>query len=109
MVNDRNNPGELDTLITVQSVTQTIGSRGQKQVVVSKYAEVFARIDRVTNDIVDNGNLEANQTVEVLMYKIPTLTTRWRLLISGVPYEITGIDPISRYSAFNIITARTIQ
>lgn len=109
MENNRINPGDLDTLITVQSVTQTVGERGQKRVTVAKYADVYAHLDRSVNETVEDDNLESAETIDVLMYKIPTLTSRWRLLIGGVPYEITAIDPISRYSAFNIITARTIQ
>ena len=43
------NIGDMDTLITVQSVTQTIGDRGQKKVAVTKYADVYAKLDRRTN------------------------------------------------------------
>ncbi len=103
------NIGDMDTIITVQSVTQTIGERGQKKVTVTKYADVYAKVDRRTNERVDDGNLEAGESVEVLMYKIPELTSRWRLLIDDVPYEIVSIDPISRISNLNVITARTIQ
>lgn len=103
------NIGEMDTLITVQSVIQTIGERGQHYETATKYADVYAKIDRRVNEVVNDGNLEAGDVVEVLMYKIPSLTTRWRLLISGVPYEILSINPISRLSRFNILTARTIQ
>ncbi len=103
------NIGDMDTIITVQSVTQTIGERGQKKVTVTKYADVYAKVDRRINERVDDGNLEAGESVEVLMYKIPELTSRWRLLIDDVPYEIVSIDPISRISNLNVITARTIQ
>ncbi len=103
------NIGEMDTLITVQSVVQTIGDRGQKKVTVTKHADVYAKVDRRTNEVVDDGNLEAGETVEVTMYKIPALTSRWQLVIAGVPYEIVSIDPISRLSNLNVITARTIQ
>ncbi len=101
--------GEMDTLITVQSVTQTIGDRGQKKVVFAKHADVYAKLTRRTNEMVDDGNLESAEVIDVLMYKIPSLTARWRLLISDVPYEIISIDPISRLSNLNIVTVRTIQ
>lgn len=103
------NIGEMDTLITVQSVVQTLGDKGQKKVTVTNYADVYAKVDRRINETVDDGNLESGETVEVLMYKIPALTSRWRLLIDDVPYEIISIDPISRLSNLNVITARTIQ
>lgn len=103
------NIGDLDTLITVQSVTQTLGDKGQKKVVVAKYADVYAKLDRRINESVEDGNLEAGEVIDVAMYKIPELTTRWRLLISDVSYEIISIDPISRLSSLNIVTVRTIQ
>jgi len=103
------NIGELDTLITVQSITQTIGDRGQRKVIATKYADVYAKLDRRVNESVEDGNLESGEVINVTMYKIPTLTTRWQLLIGGIPYEIVSIDPIDRLSALNVITARTIQ
>lgn len=103
------NIGSLDTKITVQSVTQTLGDRGQKKVIIANHSEVFANIERRNNEMIDDGNLESQDVVEVTMYKIPSLTTRWRLLIADVPYEITAIDPITRFSPFCTVTARTIQ
>ena len=103
------NIGEMDTLITVQKVVQTLGDKGQKRVTVTKHSDVFAKLSRRTNETIDDGNLESGEVIDVLMYKIPALTTRWRLLINGVPYEITGIDPIDRFSSLNIVTVRTIQ
>lgn len=109
MENGRYNPGELDTRITVLSVAQTRGTEGQKTKAQQTYGDVFAKVTPVTDDFVSDGNYEALTTVSVLLYKIPTMTTRWRLLIGGVVYEITAIDPISRWSPFCSVTARTIQ
>jgi head-tail adaptor len=106
---NRINFGELDTLITVQAVTQSLGDRGQRTVSVTKYADVYAKLDRRVNESVDDGNLESGEVIDVLMYKIKALTSRWRLLISGVPYEILSIDPIDRFSPLNILTVKTIQ
>lgn len=109
MENNRINPGELDTKITVQSVSQTRGGEGQKSRAFVTYGDVWAKVEPLTDESVSDDNFEAVTTVSVTLYKIPALTSRWRLLISGVPYEIVSIDPISRWSAFNVLTARTIQ
>ena len=109
MQNNRVNPGELDTKITVQAVSQTRGDQGQKSRSFVTYGEVWAKVEPLTDESVSDDNYEAVTSVSVTLYKIPALTTRWRLVIGGVPYEIASIDPISRYSAFNILTARTIQ
>jgi head-tail adaptor len=109
MQNERYNPGELDTRITVLSVTQTRGDQGQKTKAPSVYGDVFAKVTPSTDDFVSDDNYEALTTVSVLIYKIPALQTQWRLRIDGVEYEITGIDPISRWSPFCVLTARTIS
>lgn len=109
MENNRVNPGELDTLITVQSVSQSRGNQGQKSRSFVTYGRVWAKIDPLTDESVSDDNYAAVTTVTVTLYKIPALTTRWRLVIDDVFYEILSIDPISRWSAFNILTAQTIQ
>lgn len=108
MENGRYNPGELDTRITVLSVSQTRGTQGQKTKAQNIYGDVFARVSPITDDFVSDENYEALTTVSVLMYKIPSMSTQWRLSIGGVVYEIIGIDPISRWSPFCSVTARTI-
>ena len=109
MQNERYNPGDLDTRITVLSVTQTRGDQGQKTKAASVYGDVFAQVIPTTDDFVSDDNYEALTTVSVKIYKIPALQTQWRLRIDGVEYEITGIDPISRWSPFCVLTARTIS
>ena len=109
MENGRYNPGELDTRITVLSVTQTRGTQGQRTKSPAVYGDVFAKVTPVTNDFLSDENYEALTTVTVLMYKIPAMSTQWRLSIGGVEYEIIGIDPISRWSPFCTVTARTIE
>ncbi len=103
------NLGELDTLVTVQEVKQTIGDRGQKKNTVVRRQTVFAHLERTTSEMIDDGNLESVEIVDLTMYKIPGLTTRWQLVLAGVPYEITAIDPISRMSDLMTVTARTIK
>lgn len=109
MQNDRFNPGELDTRITVLSVAQSLGDEGQKQKTPSVYGDVLAQVVQSTDDFVSDDNYEALTTVSVKIYKIPNLTTRWRLRIDGIEYEIIAVDPISRWSPVCVLTARTIS
>lgn len=109
MEEHRINIGELDTLITLVEVTQTIGTQGQKQRTESDYAEVFAYIEPLTDEMVSDDNLEARTSLSVTIYKVPRLNTRWLLRIDGVPYEIRSIDPISRWSTLCTLTAYTIE
>ena len=109
MENGRYNPGELDSRITVLSVTQSRGTQGQKKTTRETYGEVYAKVTPVTDDFVTDDNYEGLTTVTVLMYKIPAMTTRWELVIDGIKHSIIAIDPISRWSPFCNVTARTIS
>lgn len=106
---NRVNIGELDTLVTVQSVVITTGQQGNKKMSFSTHSTVWAKVERNINEMVGNGNLEEGNTIELTAYKIPGLTVRWRVIVEGVTYEITAIDPISRVSPLNILTLSAID
>lgn len=103
------NIGELDTLVTVHKAVQLTGAQGNKKVVFEEHSKVWAKVERNINEMVSNGNLEEGNEIELTCYKIPGLTVRWRVEVEGLPYEITAIDPISRFSAWNRLTLRAID
>lgn len=105
----RENIGELDTLVTVQSCVISTGAHGQKMYDFTDHSKVWAKVDRTTDEIIGNQNLEEGQSLTVTMYKIKELTSRWRLVIGGKPYAITGTDPISRFSPLCRITLTAID
>lgn len=105
----RINIGEMDTLVTLVEVTQTIGAQGQKQRTETDYATVYAYLEPLTDEMVSDDNLEARTSLAVTIYKVPRLSTRWLLRIDGVSYEIRSIDPISRWSTLCTLTAYTIE
>ena len=103
------NPGKLDKLITVLSVTPSRGAQGQKKVTTATYGRVYAHVEPVTDEMVSDDNLEASTTMAVTIYKIPSMTTRWKLLIDGVTYEITSIDRQDRLSNYYTVSVKTIE
>ena len=103
------NIGELDTLVKVRSCVITTGSEGQKQFVFTDFRDVFAKVERNVNEIVANTNLEEGDYVQMTIYKIPELTTRWQIVLEGRDYEITGIDPISRVSPVCVLSLHSIN
>lgn len=109
MDENRINIGEFDTQVALYSVTQSRGTQGQKTITRTLNGTVWAKVETLTDEFVSDDNLEARTTVSVSTYKIQGLNTRWELEINGVPYEIRGIDPISRWSPLCVITAETIQ
>lgn len=103
------NIGELDTLVTIQEATLMQGAQGNKKTVFVEHSKVWAKVERNINEMVNNGNLEEGNSLEITCYKIPALTTRWRVIVDGIPYEITAVDPVSRYSPLNVLSLRAID
>ena len=103
------NIGELDTLVTIQEATLMQGAQGNKKTEYIDYLRVFAKVERNINEMVSNGNLEEGNSLEITCYKIPALTTRWRVIVDGIPYEITAVDSVSRFSPLNVLSLRAID
>jgi len=103
------NIGDLDTKVTIRECVITTGSQGAKVFTFSDHSEVFAKVDLNVNELVSNTNLEEGQYIQLTIYKIAELTTRWRVVVSGVTYEITGIDPVSRVSPLCVLTLHAIS
>ena len=95
---NRINIGELDTLVLLRSCVISYGAQGAKKYAFQDYAEVYAKVDRNVSENVTNTNLEQGVDITLTIYKVAALTTRWRVVLEGKTYEITGIDPISRVS-----------
>lgn len=109
MMENRINIGELDTLVLLRSCEITYGSQGAKKYSFQDYAEVFAKVDRTVSENVSNTNLEEGQEITLTIYKVKALTTRWRVVVEGRSYEITGIDPVSRVSPLCILTLHAVD
>ena len=103
------NIGELDTMVTLRRCVITSGAEGAKAYSFEDYSKVFAKVERRVEEDVQESNLEEGQTVDLTIYKVPALTTRWRVSIDGREYEITGIDPISRASRFCVLTLHVMN
>lgn len=103
------NIGELDTLVIIQRCVTTQGAQGNKKTEYFEHSKVWAKVERNVNEMVSNSNLEESNSIELTCYKIPELTVRWRVIVDGIPYDITAIDPISRVSPLNILTLEGID
>ncbi len=90
------NIGTLDTLVTIQKCVISKGVEGSKSYTFTDYSSVYANVEQRIDEQVSIGNLEQGDYVSLTIYKIPELTTRWRVKIDGRVYEITAIDPIDR-------------
>lgn len=103
------NIGELDTLVSVQKCELQRGAQGNKKMVYSDHSRVWAKVERNINEMVSNSNLEEDNAIELTIYKIPGLDRNWRIVVEGLPYAITAIDPISRVSPLQVLTLRGID
>lgn len=95
---NRFNIGEMDTLVSLQSCEIGRGDKGQKTYSFTEHGKVWAKIERNINESVSNYNLEQGESLLATVYKVKGMTTRWRVVIAGIPYSIISIDPISRFS-----------
>ena len=106
---NRINIGELDTKVLLRSCEITYGDQGAKKYTFQDYAEVFAKVDRDVSESVTNTNLEQGVDITLTIYKVAALTTRWRVVLDGKAYEVTGIDPISRVSPLCHLTLSIVE
>ena len=97
---NRINVGDLDTKVLLRSCVITYGAQGAKKYTFQDHSEVYAKVERNVSEAVTNTNLEEGVDLTLTLYKVGELTTRWRVVIDGKTYAITGIDPISRVSPF---------
>lgn len=103
------NIGTLDTLVTVQKCVISYGSEGGKTYTFTDFRDVYGNVDRRISEQVSIGNLEDGDYIALTIYKIPELTTRWRVKIDGQAYEITAIDLIERISPFCTLTLHAVD
>ncbi len=107
-MDNRFNIGTLDTKVTIQTCIITFGTEGGKKYTFQDYRDVYANIDLRANEQVSDGNLEQGEVIDMTIYKIAELTTRWRVKYNGNLYEITGIDAGERISPFFTLTLHYI-
>lgn len=107
MANDIN-IGDFDTLVTILKGVKTSTAQGAKGFTYTAYRQVFGKVDLNVSETVENTNLEQGQYIQLSIYKIDSLTTRWRVVVNGETYEITGIDPISRSSRICTLTLHSV-
>lgn len=109
MASKKVNIGELDTKVGLYSLKLTTGSKGEKVKTYEKHSDVFARIDRNTQESVNDYNLESGASLLVTIYKVAGLTTRWRVRVEGKDYEVISVDPIERQSQFCTLGLNAIE
>lgn len=103
------NIGTLDTLVTILSCETSRNREGAKVFTFPSFRDVYANVDRHADEQVNTGNLEQGEYITLTIYKIPELTTRWRVRVEGQTFEITGIDPISRVSPLCILSLHALD
>lgn len=103
------NTGDLDTLVTIQQCVITEDSEGGKAYAFTDFRDVYANVDRSMSEQVSIGNLEDGDYITLVIYKIPELTTRWRVKIGTQAYEITRIDLGDRLSPFCVLGIKAVD
>lgn len=105
----RINIGDLDTLVALLSPAPGKGAEGEKYATFSLFRNVFARVDRTVSDDLAFDNYDGRDSVGLAIYKVPQLTTRWRVSIQGRIYQILSIDEVSRVSPVCLLNLQSID
>lgn len=101
--------GDFDEMVTLRERVIATGDQGQKTYAWRDRSRVWAKVVRRASEMIDNGNLEDGKSLEVRIYKIKDLDTRWQVLVDGKPYEIRNIDNIDRISPVCILSLFAID
>lgn len=96
-------------MVKLQSCVIGQGNRGQKTYTYTDHSTVWAKVEQSQRESIVNMNLEAGSSLDVTIYKVKTLDTRWRVLIDGKAYSIVSIDPISRFSQLCTLSLISIE
>lgn len=100
--------GYMDTKVMLKSCVITRNEQGAKVKTYTDFREVWAKIDHSIDEQVSYGNLEAGELITLTIYKVPELTTRWRVGIDGADWEISSIDSIDRLSPICKLTLHSL-
>ena len=95
--------------MTIRERTISTGTQAQKTYTWTVHSHVWAKVVRNFSEMVDNGNLEDGRSLEVHIYKIPGLDTRWQVIVDGKPYGIRNVDMVSRISPVCILSLFAID
>lgn len=101
--------GDFDELVTIRERVITTGDQGQKTYAWREHSRVWAKVVRRFSEMVDNGNLEDGRSLEIHIYKINGLDTRWQVLVDGKPYEIRSVDNLNRISPVCVLSLYAIK
>ena len=103
------NIGEMDILVQLVPMTQSKGSQGEKIWTPGTPRQAYAKLEASIDEAIGEGNLGADRVVVATIYKVPELTTRWRVVANGQTFEIRAIDPISRVSPLCQLTLNSLD
>jgi SPP1 family predicted phage head-tail adaptor len=101
--------GAMDTLVTLQSCVIVRNNQGAKVDHFTDFRKVWAKVDHSVDEQVAFDNLEAGHVIYLTIYKVPELTTRWRVIIDDAPWQITAIDTLDRLSPICRLTVQAIS
>lgn len=101
--------GQMDTLVELRSCVITSGAQGEVVYNFTSFRRVWAKVQRDVSEMVDDYNLEGSRSYLLTIYKVPTLTTCWRVIMASQEYEITNIVDDERLSPLMTLSIHAID
>lgn len=99
----------MDTLVTLLRPEMTVGSEGQRKTSLVEHSQVYAYVDHSLNELSSDGNYEMDSSINLTIYKVPALNTRWCVRIGEIVYAIQGIAMGGRLDATYTLTLSAID
>ena len=97
---DSVNIGRFDERITLLACETTRGSRGEKVETYHPVRETVAHVEPATSESDASNNIFSGHSINVTLYRVKGMDTRWRIQWQGKAYNIKTIDAIERISPF---------
>lgn len=97
---DSVNIGRFDERITLLSCETTIGTRGEKVETYRPVRETVAHVEPATSESDASNNIFSGRSINITLYRVKEMDTRWRIRWRGKAYNIKTIDAVDRISPF---------
>lgn len=103
------NVGEFDSIVSLYSVVEGRGSKGQKTEEWKHEGDIYASVKPLVTEQAYDYNQEQREVLEVTCWKDARITTRWRIEYGDSLYDIVEIDPGNRIDLHMQITVRRVE
>lgn len=106
---DNVNIGKFEEIILLLACETTTDDNGEKVETYHPVKRTLAHVEPATSESDASNNIYSGHSINVTLYRVPGMDTRWRIVWKGKGYNIKTIDPIERISPIERIYAEEVM